>query len=44
MMVYAKQRHGFTDQRLIAHLYQTMFDFVMRSLEPAATATRSSRE
>jgi dipeptidyl-peptidase-4 len=44
MMVYAKQRHGFTDQRLIAHLYQTIFDFVMRSIEPAATPARSSRE
>jgi dipeptidyl-peptidase-4 len=44
MMVYAKQRHGFTDQRLIAHLHQTMFDFVMRSIEPAATPARSSRE
>jgi dipeptidyl-peptidase-4 len=44
MMVYAKQRHGFTDPRLVTHLHQTMFDFVMRVTEPAATATRSSRE
>jgi dipeptidyl-peptidase-4 len=44
MMVYAKSRHGFADPRLIAHLHQTMFDFVMRSIEPAGPATRSSRE
>jgi len=44
MMVYPKQRHGFSDPRLIAHLYQSMFDFVMQSLAPAAPATRSSRE
>ena len=30
MMVYPKSRHGFSDPRLIAHLRQTMFDFVMR--------------
>ena len=44
MMVYAKQRHGFSDQRLIAHLHQTMFDFVMRVIEPTGPAPRSSRE
>ncbi len=44
MMVYAKQRHGFGDPRLITHLHQTMFDFVMRVTEPATPAARSSRE
>jgi len=44
MMVYAKQRHGFSDPRLTAHLRQTMFDFVMRVTEPATPAARSSRE
>ena len=44
MMVYAKQRHGFGDPRLVAHLHQTMFDFVMRVTEPATPAVRSSRE
>ena len=44
MMVYAKQRHCFSDPRLTAHLHQTMFDFVMRVTEPATPAARSSRE
>jgi dipeptidyl-peptidase 4 len=44
MMVYAKQRHGFSDPRLVAHLHQTMLDFVMRVTEPATPAARSSRE
>jgi dipeptidyl-peptidase-4 len=44
MMVYAKQRHGFSDPRLVTHLHQTMFDFVMRVTEAATTAARSSRE
>ena len=44
MMVYPKQRHGFSDPRLITHLHQLMFDFVMRVTEPATPATRSSRE
>ena len=44
MMVYAKQRHGFSDPRLTSHLHQTMFDFVMRVTEPATPAARSSRE
>jgi dipeptidyl-peptidase 4 len=44
MMVYAKSRHGFADQRLIAHLRQTMFDFVKRVTEPAAPVPPSSRE
>jgi len=43
MMVYAKQRHGFSDSRLVAHLHQMMFDFVMRVTEPSAPV-RSSRE
>jgi dipeptidyl-peptidase 4 len=44
MMVYAKQRHGFSDPRLVTHLHQTMFDFVMRVTESATPAARSSRE
>jgi dipeptidyl-peptidase 4 len=44
MMVYAKSRHGFSDSRLIAHLQQTMFDFVLRVTEPTPPAPRSSRE
>jgi dipeptidyl-peptidase-4 len=43
MMVYAKQRHGFSDPRLIAHLRQTMFDFVMRVNEPSVSVSSSSR-
>jgi len=44
MMVYAKSRHGFSDPRLIAHLQQTMFDFVLRVTQPTGPAPRSSRE
>ena len=44
MMVYAKSRHGFGDQRLIAHLRQTMFDFVKRVTEPAGPVPPASRE
>jgi dipeptidyl-peptidase-4 len=30
MMIYPRQRHGFTDARLNTHLRQTMFDFITR--------------
>jgi len=30
MMIYPRQRHGFTDARLNRHLRQTMFDFITR--------------
>ena len=42
MMVYARQRHGFTDPLLIKHVHQLEYDFVMRAagLSPSATATR----
>jgi dipeptidyl-peptidase-4 len=43
MMVYAKQRHGFSDSRLVAHLRQTMLDFVMRVTQMNSPAARSSR-
>ena len=39
MMVYARQRHGFTDPLLIKHLHQMEYDFVMRAVA-APTATR----
>lgn len=39
MMVYAKQRHGFTDPLLNTHLYKLMFDFVMKSAAPASTTS-----
>ena len=32
MMVYARQRHGFTDPLLIKHLQQLTYDFVMRNI------------
>ncbi|MGE3402429.1 MAG: S9 family peptidase [Vicinamibacterales bacterium] len=41
MMVYAKQRHGFTDPQLITHLNRTMFDFVMRAVAAPDRATSS---
>ncbi len=40
MMVYAKQRHGFTDPLLIKHLQQLTYDFVMRNVGSTGTATR----
>ena len=42
MMVYAKQRHGFTDPLLIKHVHQLELDFVLRAvgLSPAPTAIK----
>jgi dipeptidyl-peptidase-4 len=41
MMVYAKQRHGFTDPLLNTHLYKMMLDFVVKSAAaPSATSSR----
>jgi dipeptidyl-peptidase 4 len=42
MMVYARQRHGFSDPLLIKHLHQMEYDFVMRAigLGPSPTATK----
>ena len=44
MMFYPKQRHGFTDARLNAHLRQTMFDFVMRTVTPEGPAAVTARQ
>ena len=41
MMLYAKQRHGFTDPLLNTHLYHLMFDFVTKSAGAAAPVTSS---
>jgi dipeptidyl-peptidase-4 len=43
MMIYPRQRHGFSDPLLNAHLRQLMFDFIVRSASapvpsPAPTA------
>jgi dipeptidyl-peptidase-4 len=42
MMVYARQRHGFTDPLLIKHVHQLELDFVLRSvgLTPARAGTK----
>src|SRR5436190_21389151 len=41
MMVYAKQRHGFSDPLLIKHVHQLELDFVMRAVAPStAPATK----
>ncbi|HET9268145.1 MAG TPA: S9 family peptidase [Vicinamibacterales bacterium] len=41
MMMYAKQRHGFSDPLLIKHLHQLEYDFVMRAVAlPPAPATK----
>ncbi|MGH9349552.1 MAG: DPP IV N-terminal domain-containing protein [Vicinamibacterales bacterium] len=46
MMVYPRSRHAFSDQRLTAHLRQTIFDFVMRTIggkDDARTSPTASR-
>jgi len=40
MMVYARQRHGFSDPLLIKHVHQLEYDFVMRAVAPPAAATQ----
>jgi dipeptidyl-peptidase-4 len=45
MMIYPRQRHGFSDPRLNRHLRQLMFDFVLRTVgdissPPATSASR----
>ena len=42
MMIYAKQRHGFTDPLLIKHVHQLEYDFVLRAvgISPALAATK----
>ena len=42
MMIYPRQRHGFTDPRLNRHLRQLMFDFVMRTVGERAAAAAAS--
>jgi hypothetical protein len=46
MMMYPRSRHGITDDRLVTHLRQLMFDFVLRTIgskrgvAPTPTAAR----
>jgi len=40
MMVYARQRHGFSDPLLIKHVHQLEYDFVMRAVASPAAATQ----
>jgi dipeptidyl aminopeptidase/acylaminoacyl peptidase len=40
MMIYPRQRHGFADARLNAHLRQTMFDFIAKSVGNSPTTAR----
>jgi dipeptidyl-peptidase-4 len=40
MMVYAKQRHGFSDPLLIKHVHQLEYDFVMRAVASPPAATK----
>ena len=42
MMIYPRQRHGFTDPRVNRHLRQLMFDFIMRTVGYAAPAPAAS--
>jgi hypothetical protein len=42
MMIYAKQRHGFTDPLLIKHVHELELNFVLRAagLTVGQTATK----
>jgi len=41
MMIYATQRHGFSDPLLIKHVHQLEYDFVLRALaSPSTPATK----
>jgi dipeptidyl-peptidase-4 len=42
MMIYPRQRHGFTDPRLNKHLRQLMLDFVIRAVSGSPAAVRTS--
>jgi dipeptidyl-peptidase-4 len=42
MMIYPRQRHGFSDPRLNKHLRQTMLDFITSAVRERAPAVRSS--
>ena len=42
MMIYPRQRHGFSDPRLNRHLRQTMFDFITRALQESVSAPSAS--
>ena len=44
MMIYPRQRHGFSDPRLNKHLRQTMFDFITSALRERAPAASSSAQ
>jgi len=41
MMTYARSRHGFTEDRLVTHLRNLMFDFVMRTIGARSGAAAS---
>jgi dipeptidyl-peptidase-4 len=43
MMIYPRQRHGFSDPRLNRHLRQTMFDFITSALRERSAASASAR-
>jgi dipeptidyl-peptidase-4 len=42
MMIYPRQRHGFSDPRLNRHLRQTMFDFITSALRESTPAAPPS--
>ena len=42
MMIYPRQRHGFSDPRMNKHLRQTMFDFITSALRESVPAASSS--
>ena len=38
MMIYPRSRHGITDAKLVTHLRQVMFDFVVRTIGKGASS------
>jgi dipeptidyl-peptidase-4 len=42
MMLYPRSRHGITDPKLVTHLRQTMFDFVIRTIGRPIGATSTA--
>jgi dipeptidyl aminopeptidase/acylaminoacyl peptidase len=43
LMLYATERHGIADPKLVKHMRATMLDFILRTLTPTGTAPTSAR-
>ena len=44
LMLYPKSRHGVSDPLLSKHMRQAMYDFIMRTLKPTATAPAAASD